>query len=406
MKKLIALFLFIAILLSLASCGEPAPEPPATDDTPKDEGFEQGYKMEFVRLDEYGSIGIKELAAYADATPDIMAYRSEISSFDRTKIDSINFEIAYGTTHKGINAYSGFQSIPQFRIVLMHPENVDFNNRIKLVPYTLAEHSEELIDEAFTYNRTAFGDGEQMGSYGYTYKYNNSETVEIPIRFFSGERYGSFTLWACGENALDNNSLVYKYAADIFYLVDGDQVTLCSYHRFLKRTNGTDTTPEEAREMYVLENRIYSIGSGELEGFCRPLTMLANALYQDKIEFVLSFGWDYTSAFSTTSPSGFTELDCESFDIYAGGYNNKTVNEPFGMEKNTCIHEYPVIKRIPKYYRNQQIIAVDERSFTVEGRIPFGLDCCDEHSLGSFDINVDSLYNIYGRTIVFWYSHY
>ena len=92
MKKLIALFLFIAMLFSLASCGEPAPEPPATDDTPKDEGFEQGYlfchEAELCNPWEF---------TYSERQYDIIAYRSKVKSFDRSTLEDIELEISYGT---------------------------------------------------------------------------------------------------------------------------------------------------------------------------------------------------------------------------------------------------------------------------------------------------------------------
>ncbi len=409
MKKLIALLLFIAMLISLASCGEPAPEPPATDDTPKDEGFEQGYKMEFVLLDEYGSIGIKELAAYADITPDIMAYRSEISSFDRTKIDSINFEIAYGTQHipdsiypayKGLDAYREFQSIPQFEIVLLHHEHIEGG---KLKPYLLAEHNEQLIDEKYTYIPSYFGSEEEGEEYGYINEYKSSENVEIPIEFFSGERYGSFTIWARGENELDSNTLVYKYAADIFYLIDGDTVTLCSYYRFLKRVNGTDTTPEEMYEYELSAKSIW--GGGDAEGFCRPLTMLANFDMQDAIEFVFSFGWSHSSAYHPTHASKFTEFDCESFNIYSSGLN-KIVKEPFGIVKNTYTSANRVLKYSRNYYRNQHLINVLNEKFLSDTIVPFGVGCCEEHNISGGYSSARQMYSIYDNIICFKYFHY
>ena len=100
MKKLIALFLFIAMLFSLASCGEPAPEPPATDDTPKDEGFEQGYlfchEAELCNPWEF---------TYSERQYDIIAYRSEVKSFDRSTSEDIELEISYGTFSDALKPY-------------------------------------------------------------------------------------------------------------------------------------------------------------------------------------------------------------------------------------------------------------------------------------------------------------
>lgn len=407
MKRITALLLLISIALSLVSCT--MTEPPQPSETPEDEGFEQGYKMEFVKTVDYG-IGVIELAAYADVTPDIMAYRSEISSFTRSEIDSVTLEISYGTLHqslssdyryKGLDAYNEFQSIPKFEIVLLHPDYVKDG---ELEPYILAEHNEQLIDEKYSYTLSAFGT-EGEGNYGYISEYNNSETVEIPVEYFSGERFGSFTLWARGENELDGNSLVYKYAADIFYLVDGDRITLCSYHRFLKRLNQTDTTPEEANEMFVLYYRSSPLGNGYDDGYTRPLTILADSTKQDSIQLVFSFGWNYFNAYNNSLvESDFSEFNCESYDIIAAG-EIKTVNEVFGVTKNTYISANRVLELPRMFYRNQYLVNIPKEKILTTNSIVFGLHCCDEHKISGLYGTTTQRFSVYDNIVVFKYSH-
>ncbi|MBQ9084649.1 MAG: hypothetical protein IJY24_03240 [Clostridia bacterium] len=330
MKKLIALFLFIAMLFSLASCGEPAPEPPATDDTPKDEGFEQGYlfchEAELCNPWEF---------TYSERQYDIIAYRSKVKSFDRSTLEDIELEISYGTFSDALKPYAKVQSIPRFRIVAIPT----YGNG---EPVTIATHEEQLISEKYSYTK----DGEALKPFknelhGWENKFNNRETIFIPSSLFSGEQFGSISLWVIGENVLDNNQQVYKYGEDIFYTVSGNTVTLCTDDEFFRYIDELWVSEKRNEPLVSISFPEYANLSPSGAMVLRPISASFDKKARDSVDLIVQL-WN-------TNLYYYQDIDCPSFDISVYHRNDDTytklltVEEQLFSEKQGCGLYFPYI---------------------------------------------------------------
>lgn len=356
MKRVIAFFIIFSLFLSLVGCG--TTEPPQPSETPEDEGFEQGYL--FYHEAEPCNTHKKSTR---ELEHDIVAFRTDKKSFSRKDIDKIEFEISYGTFQSSVEFYSKYQSIQDFSIVAISSYGSG-------EPVILSTHNEQLISDKYTY----YNDGAAFESlkddfHGWEKKFNNSEIVNIPSSLFRGEKFGTISLWAVGENELDANNLVYKYGTNIYYKIDGDTVTLCNYEDYIAHINAIWAARKKSETKSLTSTQTYSSEEVTFGGMvARPVLGSFNMDNRESVDVIIQLWNDCLE--------DFQDIDCSSFDISIYNSNDDsftpllTIGEQFFTEKleNQKVADYintdnTPCKKYPRTCGNYYIVSVPVEFF-------------------------------------------
>ncbi len=357
MKRITALLLLISIALSLVGCG--TTEPPQPSETPEDEGFEQGYL--FYHEAEPCNTHKKSTR---ELEHDIVAFRTDKKNFARKENENIEFEISYGTYQSSVEIYSEYQSIRSFEIVAISSYGSG-------EPVTLSTHNEQLISDKYSY----FNDGTAFKPFrdvlhGWEKKFNNSEIINIPTTLFSGEKFGTISLWVLGENELDANNLVYKYGTNVYYTVEGDTITLCDYDDYISHINAIWLAHKKSETKSLSSIQTYSSEEVTFGGMvARPILGSFNKDERDSVDVIIQLWNDRLK--------DFEDIDCPSFDISI--YNRKddsyttilTIEEQFFTEKleNSKVADYintdnTPCKKYPRTCGNYYIVSVPVEFFS------------------------------------------
>ena len=356
MKRVIAFFIIFSLSISLVGCTTiETPQPSAH---PDDEGFEHGYLFyhEAGPCNTYKN-NTKELEH------DIVAFRTDKKSFSRKDIDKIEFEISYGTFQSSVEFYSKYQSIQDFSIVAISSYGSG-------EPVILSTHNEQLISDKYTY----YNDGAAFESlkddfHGWEKKFNNSEIVNIPSSLFTGEKFGTISLWAVGENELDANNLVYKYGTNVYYTVDCDTITLCDYDDYVSHINTIWSASKKAETQLLTSTQTYSSEEVTFGGMvARPILGSFNMDNRESVDVIIQL-WNDCLEY-------FQDIDCPSFDISIYNSNDDTftplltIGEQFFTEKleNQKVADYintdnTPCKKYPRTCGNYYIVSVPVEFF-------------------------------------------